>query len=88
MYDRAPRLVSDQLVGSTSATVGPGTYETPKSKKDNATVGYAPFLSLANRTTLFNVPEQEVDDPGPGTYNPSLPQQHVKVGWLKILKMT
>lgn len=81
MYDRAPRQVSDQLVGSTSAAVGPGTYELPKhSKKDQTTTGYAPFLSLANRTTLFNVPEQEVDDPGPGTYNPSLPQQHVKGG--------
>lgn len=81
MYDRAPRVVSDQLVESTSSNVGPGTYELPKtSKKESCNAGYAPFLSLSNRKTIFNVPEQEVDDPGPGTYNPSLPQDHVKGG--------
>lgn len=81
MYDRAPRQVSDQLVGSTSSNVGPGTYELPnKSKKESSNTGYAPFLSLAGRSTIFNVPEKEIDDPGPGTYNPSLPQPHVKGG--------
>lgn len=81
MYDRAPREVSDTLVGSTPYNVGPGTYELPKTcKKEASNNGYAPFLSLATRNTIFNVPDKEIDDPGPGTYNPGQPQPHVKGG--------
>lgn len=80
MYDRAPRLVSDQLVGSTPSNVGPGTYELKNIhlKGSQGGLGYAPFLSLSTRKTIFNVSPAEAGDPGPGTYNPTLPQDHVK----------
>lgn len=78
MYDRAPRLVSDQLVGSTPANVGPGTYDLQnlRLKGTGGHLGYAPFLSLSTRKTIFNVPE--AGDPGPAHYNPGRPQDHVK----------
>lgn len=80
MYDRAPRVVSDQLVGSTPHSVGPGTYDAKVTACKQTGVGYAPFLSLAQRKTMFNI---EPDDPeayvpGPGTYQPRNVQKHVK----------
>ena len=80
MYDRAPRVVSDQLVGSTPKSVGPGTYDAKVSAMQQTGIGYAPFLSLAQRKTMFNI---EPDDPeayvpGPGTYQPRIVQKHVK----------
>ena len=80
MYDRAPRVVSDQLVGSTPKSVGPGTYDAKVSACKQTGIGYAPFLSLAQRKTMFNI---EPDDPeayvpGPGTYQPRNVQKHVK----------
>lgn len=82
MYDRAPRLVSDQLVGSTPNNVGPGTYEAKVSAVKLAGCGYAPFLSLAQRKTIFNIQagDAEAYTPGPGTYQPRVSQPHVKGG--------
>jgi hypothetical protein len=41
--------------------------------------GYAPFMSMTSRETFLNVSDQVVAAPGPGHYDPLLPQDHVKV---------
>jgi len=82
MYDRAPRQVSEQLVGSTPNNVGPGTYEAKVTAVKLTGCGYAPFLSLAQRKTIFNIEDGTscAYVPGPGTYDPRTAQQHVKGG--------
>lgn len=80
MYDRAPREVSNQLVGSTPQSVGPGSYDAKVAACKQTGIGYAPFLSLAQRKTMFDI---EPDDPGayvpgPGTYQPRNVNKHVK----------
>ncbi|XP_030647569.1 sperm-tail PG-rich repeat-containing protein 2 [Chanos chanos] len=69
MYGRAPR-VTYLPVGSTSPTVGPGSYEV--TKPQNSKLGsYAPFLSLSSRGSLFHVSVSDLFSPGPGHYNVS-----------------
>ncbi|XP_057584969.1 sperm-tail PG-rich repeat-containing protein 2 [Hippopotamus amphibius kiboko] len=71
MYDRAPRVLRLTEGGSTEDHVGPGSYQVPFLKQQ-ATGGYAPFLSLAARESTFTVASNtEKAVPGPGHYNVS-----------------
>ncbi|XP_019517185.1 PREDICTED: sperm-tail PG-rich repeat-containing protein 2, partial [Hipposideros armiger] len=71
MYDRAPRLLRLAEGGSTEDHVGPGSYQVPFLKQQ-ATGGYAPFLSSAVREITFTVAcNTEKAVPGPGYYNVS-----------------
>ncbi|XP_077618441.1 sperm-tail PG-rich repeat-containing protein 2 isoform X2 [Crocuta crocuta] len=80
MYDRAPRLLRLTEGGSTEEHVGPGSYQVPFLKQQ-ATGGYAPFLSLAARDSTFTVASNtEKAVPGPGHYNVSEAQYNVKGG--------
>uniref|UniRef100_A0A8C4M025 Sperm tail PG-rich repeat containing 2 n=1 Tax=Equus asinus TaxID=9793 RepID=A0A8C4M025_EQUAS len=80
MYDRAPRWLRLAKGGSTEDHVGPGSYQVPFLKQQ-ATGGYAPFLSLAARDSAFTVPSStEKAVPGPGHYNVSEAQYHIKGG--------
>ncbi|KAF0881363.1 STPG2 protein, partial [Crocuta crocuta] len=75
MYDRAPRLLRLTEGGSTEEHVGPGSYQVPFLKQQ-ATGGYAPFLSLAARDSTFTVASNtEKAVPGPGHYNVSEAQK-------------
>ncbi|XP_046511702.1 sperm-tail PG-rich repeat-containing protein 2 [Equus quagga] len=75
MYDRAPRWPRLAKGGSTEDHVGPGSYQVPFLKQQ-ATGGYAPFLSLAARDSAFTVPSStEKAVPGPGHYNVSEAQK-------------
>ncbi|KAM9391466.1 sperm-tail PG-rich repeat-containing protein 2 [Pholidichthys leucotaenia] len=66
MYDRAPRVTI--LTPGCTSTVGPGSYDISSSKYRVAD-GYAPFLSLANRESVFS--NSSITVPGPGDYDPS-----------------
>ncbi|XP_032717241.1 sperm-tail PG-rich repeat-containing protein 2 isoform X1 [Lontra canadensis] len=80
MYDRAPRLFRLAEGGSTEEHVGPGSYQVPFLKQQ-ATGGYAPFLSLATRESTFTVASNtEKAVPGPGHYNVSEAQYNIKGG--------
>ncbi|XP_047654102.1 sperm-tail PG-rich repeat-containing protein 2 [Phacochoerus africanus] len=80
MYDRAPRLLRLAEGGSTEDHVGPGSYQVPFLKQQ-ATGGYAPFLSLAAReSTLTVASNTEKAVPGPGHYNVSEVQYNIKGG--------
>ncbi|XP_077739068.1 sperm-tail PG-rich repeat-containing protein 2 isoform X6 [Canis aureus] len=80
MYDRAPRLLRLAEGGSTEEHVGPGSYQVPVLRQQ-ATGGYAPFLSLATRESTFTVASNtEKAVPGPGHYNVSEAQYNIKGG--------
>ncbi|XP_055443722.1 sperm-tail PG-rich repeat-containing protein 2-like isoform X3 [Bubalus kerabau] len=80
MYDRAPRVLRLAERGSTEDRVGPGSYQVPYPKQQ-ATDGYAPFLSLTARESTFTVVSNtEKDVPGPGHYNVSEKQCNIKGG--------
>ncbi|XP_072796329.1 sperm-tail PG-rich repeat-containing protein 2 isoform X4 [Vicugna pacos] len=80
MYDRAPRLLRLAEGGSTEDHVGPGSYQVPFLKQQ-ATGGYAPFLSLAVReSTLTVASNTEKAVPGPGHYDVSKVQYNIKGG--------
>uniref|UniRef100_A0AAA9TJV3 Sperm tail PG-rich repeat containing 2 n=1 Tax=Bos taurus TaxID=9913 RepID=A0AAA9TJV3_BOVIN len=80
MYDRAPRVLRLAEGGSTEDRVGPGSYQVPYPKQQ-ATDGYAPFLSLTARKSTFTVVSNtEKDVPGPGHYNVSEKQCNIKGG--------
>ncbi|XP_053522409.1 sperm-tail PG-rich repeat-containing protein 2 [Artibeus jamaicensis] len=69
MYDRAPRVLRFAEGGGTEDHVGPGSYQVPFLKQQ-ATGGYAPFLSLTARESAFTVAsDAENAVPGPGHYN-------------------
>ncbi|ELR45768.1 hypothetical protein M91_13972, partial [Bos mutus] len=78
MYDRAPRVLRLAEGGSTEDRVGPGSYQVPYLKQQ-ATDGYAPFLSLTARKSTFTVVSNtEKDVPGPGHYNVSEKQVNLQ----------
>ncbi|XP_068398163.1 sperm-tail PG-rich repeat-containing protein 2 isoform X3 [Eschrichtius robustus] len=80
MYARAPRVLKLAEGGSTEDHVGPGSYQVPFLKQQ-ATGGYAPFLSLAARESTFTVAcNTEKAVPGPGHYNVSEVQYNIKGG--------
>ncbi|XP_039248162.1 sperm-tail PG-rich repeat-containing protein 2-like [Styela clava] len=81
MYDRAPRPTANYLVGSTKDNVGPGTYDPriPSAKWLKAD-GYAPFLSMSGRETMFHVGDSVMAAPGPGAYDPKNPQFSIRGG--------
>ncbi|KAI3372814.1 hypothetical protein L3Q82_023269 [Scortum barcoo] len=67
MYGRAPRVTLLTASG-TSPSVGPGSYDLgPSSPKISD--GYAPFLSLTNRQSVFGEFGERI--PGPGQYDSS-----------------
>ncbi|UJR37253.1 hypothetical protein I4U23_029962 [Adineta vaga] len=70
MYDRAVRTLG-QTVGCTPDHVGPGSYHHQR-RKQLHDEGYAPFLSLSNRSGIFS----NDDCPGPGYYD--LPSPKIK----------
>ncbi|KAF1389214.1 hypothetical protein PFLUV_G00071110 [Perca fluviatilis] len=65
MYGRAPR-VTFMTTSCTASTVGPGSYDvTMRSSK--IADGYAPFLTLTKRQSVFNQSSERI--PGPGQYD-------------------
>lgn len=80
MYDRAPRTLTGTC-GCTPGHVGPGAYdaELTESKRLRAD-GYAPFLSMTGRDSFLNPTDTVIAAPGPGQYDPSIPQNVVKGG--------
>ncbi|KAM5340285.1 sperm-tail PG-rich repeat-containing protein 2 [Glossophaga mutica] len=80
MYDRTPRVLRFAEGGSTEDHVGPGSYQVPFLKQQ-ATGGYAPFLSLTARGSAFTVAsDAENAVPGPGHYSISGKQYNIKGG--------
>lgn len=81
MYDRAPRPTANYPGGSTTDNVGPGSYDprVPSAKWMKAD-GYAPFLSMSGRETMFHVGDSVMAAPGPGAYDPRAPIINVKGG--------
>lgn len=81
MYDRAPRPTANYPTGATTDNVGPGSYDprVPSAKWLRAD-GYAPFLSMSGRETMFNVGDSVIAAPGPGAYDPRKTQFNVKGG--------
>ncbi|XP_053510224.1 sperm-tail PG-rich repeat-containing protein 2-like isoform X1 [Ictalurus furcatus] len=68
MYSRA-RRVTDLCAGSTStANVGPGSYNIQRSAPER-TGSYAPFLSLSSRHSVFDRLDSEQCSPGPAHYD-------------------
>ncbi|CAL8346224.1 unnamed protein product [Lota lota] len=67
MYGRAPR-VTCSTVGSTPAEVGPGSYDVIPNKHAKSDC-FAPFLSLADRGSAFNMTSESMYFPGPGQYD-------------------
>ncbi|XP_070690540.1 sperm-tail PG-rich repeat-containing protein 2 [Pempheris klunzingeri] len=67
MYGRAPR-VTFMTTKETSPTVGPGSYEVI-GRKSTISDGFAPFLSLAGRESIFSESSETI--PAPGQYDAS-----------------
>ncbi|XP_019907848.2 sperm-tail PG-rich repeat-containing protein 2 isoform X2 [Esox lucius] len=78
MYCRTPRCTY-LTVGSTTSQVGPGSYEVNQYKTQKSD-GYAPFLSLSSRETLFHRSSDDTDLPGPGQYNSYQGKGHIVGG--------
>ncbi|XP_052317066.1 sperm-tail PG-rich repeat-containing protein 2 [Oncorhynchus keta] len=78
MYGRAPR-VTYLTVGSTTSEVGPGSYEVIQFKS-NKSDGYAPFLSLSKRPSMFHRSSNDKALPGPGQYNSSHSKDNILGG--------
>ncbi|XP_036298949.1 sperm-tail PG-rich repeat-containing protein 2 [Pipistrellus kuhlii] len=76
MYERAPRVLRFADGGSTEDHVGPGSYQVPFPRQQ-ATGGYAPFLSLVARNTVALNTEEAI--PGPAHYNVSENQKISKL---------
>ncbi|CAG5923553.1 unnamed protein product [Menidia menidia] len=75
MYGRAPRVTFAATSGAPS-TVGPGSYDvSPTSRRED---GYAPFLSLSDRMSIFSNSSERT--PGPGEYDPSPVQGNIHGG--------
>ncbi|XP_048467993.1 sperm-tail PG-rich repeat-containing protein 2 [Rhincodon typus] len=83
MYDRAPReTIFATALGSTGPSVGPASYNACGHKYyciSKEGDGYAPFMSLANRDSIFNVPGALLS-PGPQHYDIIPVQEHIKGG--------
>ncbi|KAL2091742.1 hypothetical protein ACEWY4_011540 [Coilia grayii] len=77
MYGRSPRLTCF-TGGSTSSNLGPGSYEVSHYQTVSSD-GYAPFLSLTKRQSLFHRSSDALTTPGPGQYN-ALLKSHVVGG--------
>ncbi|XP_044053082.1 sperm-tail PG-rich repeat-containing protein 2 isoform X2 [Siniperca chuatsi] len=67
MYGRAPR-VTFMTTSGTSDTVGPGSYYVTQCNSKPSD-GYAPFLSLTNRQSIFSKSSEKI--PAPGQYDTS-----------------
>ena len=46
--------------------------------------GYAPFLSMTSRDTFLNPSDQVIAAPGPGQYDPLVPQSNIKVMYILL----
>ncbi|KAM4616791.1 sperm-tail PG-rich repeat-containing protein 2 [Polymixia lowei] len=78
MYGRAPR-VTYLTVGSTPSKVGPGSYDVILDKQTTSDC-YAPFLSLSNRSSVFNQSSESMAMPGPGQYDCSKVKTNIQGG--------
>lgn len=78
MYDRATRGLTQPATG-TSFQVGPGSYNADNGGFDakKKVDGYAPFCSLSVRKTFLEVKKENLHNPGPGCFEPTL-NEHVK----------
>ena len=82
MYGRANRQLTEAS-DSTAKQVGPGSYERKDLQmgpKMSYSLGFAPFLSMADRTTFLDIDEQVIKTPGPAHYMPQFAFDHVKGG--------
>ncbi|XP_069781764.1 sperm-tail PG-rich repeat-containing protein 2 isoform X2 [Narcine bancroftii] len=83
MYDRAPRdTLFASALGSTGPAVGPASYNASRSKLQCTCKegdGYAPFLSLTSRESVFIAPGALLA-PGPQHYDVNPVQDHIKGG--------
>eukprot|EP00800_Vazella_pourtalesii_P008640 TRINITY_DN22405_c0_g1_i1.p1 TRINITY_DN22405_c0_g1~~TRINITY_DN22405_c0_g1_i1.p1 ORF type:complete len:620 (-),score=132.17 TRINITY_DN22405_c0_g1_i1:61-1920(-) len=82
MYGRSNRQLTEAS-NSTSKQVGPGSYERKDlqfAPKMSYSLGFAPFLSMADRTTFLDIDEQIGKTPGPAHYMPQFAFDHVKGG--------
>ncbi|XP_067902300.1 sperm-tail PG-rich repeat-containing protein 2 isoform X2 [Heterodontus francisci] len=83
MYDRAPRdTIFATALGSTGPKVGPASYNASANKQYciyKEEDGYAPFMSLTNRDSIFSAPGALLS-PGPQHYDITSVQEHVKGG--------
>lgn len=43
--------------------------------------GYAPFMTMASRESYWNPSDDTIAAPGPGQYDPELPQDYIKVAY-------
>ena len=82
MYGRANRQLTEAS-SSTAKQVGPGSYDRKDLQfgpKMSYGLGFAPFLSMADRTTFLDIDDQVTKTPGPAHYIPQFPFDHVKGG--------
>uniref|UniRef100_A0A3B5KNP8 Sperm tail PG-rich repeat containing 2 n=1 Tax=Takifugu rubripes TaxID=31033 RepID=A0A3B5KNP8_TAKRU len=75
MYDRAPRATFGPT-GSTSSAVGPGSYDV--TRHVSKIPGYAPFLSMSNRPSVFDESSEML--PGPGQYDSTPVKLNIRGG--------
>lgn len=88
MYDRAPRSLSEPAK-DIPEHVGPGAYEPHHRFTDRRPMieGYAPFASMAPRTTFLDVPDTVILAPGPGHYYPEMVARERAKGGSSIANM-
>ena len=79
MYDRAPRNLNFLTKEDFGPNLGPATYDADVNFKSCVVGGYAPFGSLKERETIFDV--KETDTPSPASYNPKLISKSIKVNY-------
>uniref|UniRef100_A0A4W4EX60 Sperm-tail PG-rich repeat-containing protein 2 n=1 Tax=Electrophorus electricus TaxID=8005 RepID=A0A4W4EX60_ELEEL len=66
MYSRAPRITDPSARSSATTRTGPGAYEIRTHTQTN---GYAPFLCLSSRQSVFDRSVGELCSPGPAHYD-------------------
>ncbi|KAJ3604117.1 hypothetical protein NHX12_028858, partial [Muraenolepis orangiensis] len=79
MYGRAPRVTCSTVGSSTPSQVGPGSYDVIPNKHAKSDC-FAPFLSLSDRGSVFNMSSASMHFPGPGQYDYTLFKSKIQGG--------
>ncbi|KAK1806974.1 hypothetical protein P4O66_005454 [Electrophorus voltai] len=69
MYSRAPRITDPSARSSATTRTGPGAYEIRTHTQTSQRNGYAPFLCLSSRQSVFDRSVGELCSPGPAHYD-------------------